>query len=116
MNFNKTLICRRFLTSENIRNHFIGNPEWEEAFKKCFTIESTTPENYPQRAYEVFTKNGYEFEEIRPYKSDKFKTIVHIAIHKDGEWLCEYGDMQEWNAFEQVICQMVDDYDLTYNA
>jgi hypothetical protein len=116
MQFDKSLIRHKFLTKDNIRNHFIGNPEWEQAFAKHYSIDTTTPKNYPQRTYDVLIKNGYEIEEIRPYKSDRLKMIVHFALYKDGEWLIEYADFNEANAFEQLICQISGNYDLTYKA
>lgn len=86
------------LTKENIENHFIVNPDW-------------TPENYIPRAKEIFEKNGYRFEELRPFKGKTFGHVVELEIYKGKEWLWSLQYHQD-TALEQLLVDCICNYEV----
>ena len=103
------------LTSQNIKNHFIENPEWERVFLKHHP--DWTPENYIEKAKALFEANGYKFVENRKFKSDKFKHILDLDLHgppsKDNEDGFVFG-MQghEDFVYSQVIISAICEYEV----
>lgn len=75
------------ITKENIKNHFITNPAWEEIFLKHYP--KWTPENYFKNALELFNKNGYTITETRNSNNKKsvFYKVVEAELQKDGEFM-----------------------------
>lgn len=98
------------LTTEQIKNHFITNPEWRNVFNKHY--KDWTALNYMERAVEIFKKNGYTFIVEERLKSEKFKHCVRPALMKGDEYIVGLDWKHEDNAFEQLLICAVCDYDV----
>ncbi|HKZ43109.1 MAG TPA: hypothetical protein VJ044_19275 [Candidatus Hodarchaeales archaeon] len=105
----KTLGPMNF-TEEQIKNHFITNPEWRSLFNKYY--KDWTPLNYMQRAIKIFEKNGYRFVEKDRLKSEKFKHIFRPSLFKGDKFVVGLDFHHEDNAFEQLLICAVCDYDV----
>lgn len=67
------------LEVKHIKNHFLENPVWEKVFLKHYP--NWTPETYITSAKTLFEANGYKFVDNRPYKYEKFKSILDVDLH-----------------------------------
>lgn len=112
------------LTSENIKNHFISNPEWKRVFLANFP--SWTPETYLENAEKLFEQNGHSMkvsERLGKRPDSKHWNLVRVLVsepvsekNEDG-FICEYdwtwnGDGK--NALEQALIDIVCTYNIDF--
>lgn len=97
------------LSVENIKNHFINNPEWERVFKARHKDWDKT-DVYVERAKKIFEDNGFRFNPVHPYKG-RLATVVELEVYNGDEWMFDQqGDQSQ--VLEQtligLICDMED--------
>lgn len=102
------------LTEENVKTHFLTNPEWKRVFLKNYP--DWTPEKYIEQATELFVRNGYRIVENERMKSKKFAGIVRLDLY--GPSSPENSDgfvfgldwRQESSAYKNIIIEAICDY------
>lgn len=103
------------LTKENISNHFIINPVWEELFLKHYP--NWKPDSYLNDAVELFKKNGYTITNKRmsERKTSKFYHVVEAELQKDGEFIFSFQTHDDL-AIKQIIIDCVCNYEIDFST
>lgn len=99
------------LTEENIRNHFLTNPEWKRVFTEHYPDWS--PDTYVRDAKALFEVNGYRFEEDRMSKrpDSKFRCVVTIDLYHGDDFV--FGlQGHELSVLEQLLIIVICEYEV----
>lgn len=102
------------LTEENIKNHFICNPDWRELFQKYHpTNGKDWTKNYLEKTKAILEKNGYRIVESE--RLAKLK-CVRLALYKGDEWIFEKDWNNETYAMEQLLITAINDNDINFST
>lgn len=106
-------------TAEQIRNHFIINPEWKVIYLAKFGEPKT--EEYLLNFLNLMEQNGYVFNERR-YNNrpgSTFYVLKFVEMYRkelgqdDPEWI-EYGPNHETSAYNEILLDCVCDYKIDF--
>ena len=94
----------RLGTEDNYRAQMLENRTWGNMYRARFGDDM---KNYAQNTIGLFEEMGYELYYYRPYKSEKFKSVVMVGI--DCPWDSEQFVEVQCNESQgrlQLLCEL----------
>lgn len=105
------------LNNEHIENHFICNSIWKDIFVSKYP--NWTADTWTDNVWKLFEDNGYTYE-IETYSdnpnSKLFGAVKSCDLFYLNEFVIGYGDSRIENCLEQLLINVICNFDIDFNT